>query len=131
MRNFFSSPNFFLPIAWRIDGKEYRSHFGSRYHIWSMRLAGLFVSNLLKSFRDSVRHVTKYRLRPYHDEYTGSLPNSEVNRHRARSVLGWGTAWEDPWVLQAFCFALLNPNTNPNTKSNRNTKTQIQIQTQT
>ena len=46
------------------------------------------------------------RRRPYRDEYTGSLPNSEVNRRRARSVLGWGTAWEDLRVLLAlfsFC----------------------------
>ena len=39
--------------------------------------------------------------RSYRDEYTGSLPNSEVNRRRARSVLGWGTAWEALWVLLA------------------------------
>ena len=42
------------------------------------------------------------RWRPYRAEYTGSLPNSEVNRRRARSVLGWGTAWEVLWVLPAF-----------------------------
>ena len=40
--------------------------------------------------------------RPYRDEYTRSLPNSEVNRRRALSVLGWGTAWEAIWVLLAF-----------------------------
>ncbi len=34
------------------------------------------------------------RQRPYRDEYTGSLPNSEVNRRRARSVLNWGTVQE-------------------------------------
>ena len=28
--------------------------------------------------------------RPYHVECTGSLPTSEVKRHRARLVLGWG-----------------------------------------
>jgi hypothetical protein len=43
------------------------------------------------------------RQRPYRDECTGSLSNSEVNRRRARSVLGWGTAWEALWVLLAFC----------------------------
>ena len=32
--------------------------------------------------------------RPYCVEYTRSHPNSAVNRHKARSVLGWGTAWE-------------------------------------
>ena len=39
--------------------------------------------------------------RPYHVECTGSLPTSEVKRHRARLVLGWGTAWEDLRVLTA------------------------------
>ena len=41
--------------------------------------------------------------RPYHVECTGSLLTSEVKRHRARLVLGWGTAWEDLRVLSAFC----------------------------
>ena len=40
--------------------------------------------------------------RPYHVECTGSLLTSEVKRHRARLVLGWGTAWEDLRVLSAF-----------------------------
>jgi len=31
------------------------------------------------------------RWRPYRVECTGSLPNSEVKRRRARLVLGWGT----------------------------------------
>ena len=35
-------------------------------------------------------------------ENTGSLLTSEVKRHRARLVLGWGTAWEDLGVLSAF-----------------------------
>ena len=35
-------------------------------------------------------------------ENTGSLLTSEVKRHRARLVLGWGTAWEDLRVLSAF-----------------------------
>ena len=43
-----------------------------------------------------------YGWRPYRAEYTGSLPNSEVNRRRARSVLNWGTVREHPWVLPAF-----------------------------
>ena len=41
------------------------------------------------------------RCRPYHVECTGSLLTSEVKRHRARLVLGWGTAWEDLRVLSA------------------------------
>ena len=41
------------------------------------------------------------RWRPYHVECTGSLLTSEVKRHRARLVLGWGTAWEDLRVLPA------------------------------
>lgn len=32
--------------------------------------------------------------RPYHVGYTGSRPITEVKRRRARSVLGWVTAWE-------------------------------------
>jgi hypothetical protein len=48
-----------------------------------------------------------FRRRSYRVEYTGSLPTSEVKRHRARLVLGWGTAWEHPRVLSAFCFPLL------------------------
>ena len=38
---------------------------------------------------------------PYRVECTGSLPTSEVEQHRARLVLGWGTAWEDLRVLSA------------------------------
>ena len=50
------------------------------------------------------------RQRPYRVECTGSLPNSEVKRRRARLVLGWGTAREDLRVLLAFAIgcALLN-----------------------
>ena len=51
------------------------------------------------------RHVGVFHSicwRPYHVECTGSLLTSEVKRHRARLVLGWGTAWEDPRVLSAF-----------------------------
>ena len=47
-----------------------------------------------------------FRWRPYRAEYTGSLPNSEVNRRRARSVLDWGTVWEHLRVPPAFCRAL-------------------------
>ena len=43
-----------------------------------------------------------FRQRPYRVECTGSLPNSEVKRRRARLVLGWGTAREDLRVLLAF-----------------------------
>ena len=35
-------------------------------------------------------------------ENTESLLTSEVKQHRARLVLGWGTAWEDLRVLSAF-----------------------------
>ena len=41
------------------------------------------------------------RWRPYRVEHTGSLLTSEVKRHRARLVLGWGTAREDLRVLPA------------------------------
>ena len=43
--------------------------------------------------------------RPYRVECTGSLLTSEVKQRRARSVLGWGTAWEDLRVLSAFRLA--------------------------
>ena len=49
-----------------------------------------------------LEHLYHFRWRPYRVECTGSLSNSEVKRHRARLVLGWGTAWEDLWVLSAF-----------------------------
>ena len=42
------------------------------------------------------------RQRPYCVEYTRSHPNSEVKQRKARSVLGWGTAWEVLRVLLAF-----------------------------
>ena len=44
------------------------------------------------------------RQRPYRNEYTRSLPNSEVNRRRARIVLRWGTAREVLRVLLALFF---------------------------
>ena len=47
------------------------------------------------------------RQRPYCVEYTRSHPNSEVKQRKARSVLGWGTAWEVLRVLLAFCFCCL------------------------
>ena len=50
--------------------------------------------------------------RPYHVECTGSLPTSEVKRHRARLVLGWGTAWEDLRVLTAFYLSTFKPGGN-------------------
>ena len=48
------------------------------------------------------------RCRPYYHEYTGSLPNSEVKRGKARLVLGSGTAWEPLRVLTAFCWRQLH-----------------------
>ena len=45
-----------------------------------------------------------FRQRPYCIEYTRSHPNSEVKRCKARSVLGWGTAWEVLRVLLALFF---------------------------
>ena len=47
------------------------------------------------------------RWRPYRNEYTGSLQNSEVNRCRARIVLRWGTAREVLRVLPALFFETL------------------------
>ena len=42
--------------------------------------------------------------RPYFVEYARSHLNPEAKRLKARSVLGWGTAWEALRVLLAFCF---------------------------
>ena len=48
------------------------------------------------------------RQRPYHVEYTGSRPITEVKQHRARIVLGWVTAWEHR-VLLSFCHLQMDP----------------------
>ena len=50
-----------------------------------------------------------FRCRPYYVENTGSLPNSEVKRRKARLVLGSGTAWEPLRVLTAFFPAHFSP----------------------
>ena len=52
--------------------------------------------------RASLKVTFPSRQRPYRVECTGSLPNSEVKRRRARSVPGWGTAREALRVLLAF-----------------------------
>ena len=46
------------------------------------------------------------RLRPYHVENTGSCLITQVKQRRARSVLGWVTAWEHR-VPSAFSFSHL------------------------
>ena len=56
---------------------------------------------LLQNVRVQLNRATETRRRPYRVECTGSLSTSEVKQHRARLVLGWGTAWEDLWVLSA------------------------------
>lgn len=43
------------------------------------------------------------RQRPYHVEYTGSRPITEVKQRRAWLVLGWVTAWEHHVLLAFFC----------------------------
>ena len=60
------------------------------YIFWSLRFPS-------EPFEEYVRCQ-----RPYCIEYTRSHPNSEVKRCKARSVLGWGTAWEVLRVLLAF-----------------------------
>ena len=40
--------------------------------------------------------------RPYCAEHTRSHQNSEVKQRKARSVLGWGTAWESPLGAAGF-----------------------------
>ena len=57
--------------------------------------------------------------RPYRDELTGALSTSEGKRHRARLVLGWGTAREVFRVLSAVAIvitAALPSVVEPNTK---------------
>ena len=49
-----------------------------------------------------MHRIKIHRWRPYRVEYTGSLLTSEVKPHRARLVLGWGTAREHLRVLPAF-----------------------------
>ena len=55
------------------------------------------------------RIIQGLRWRPYRVEYTGSLLTSEVKPHRARLVLGWGTAREHLRVLPAFCLRNVLP----------------------
>ena len=40
--------------------------------------------------------------------YCEAVPTSEVKRHRARLVLGWGTAWEDLRVQSALAARVLS-----------------------
>ena len=49
-----------------------------------------------------------FRQRPYHAEYTGSRPITEVKQRRAWSVLGWVTAWEHQVLLASFFFFKVN-----------------------
>ena len=68
---------------------------------------GSFAARLQQNLNDLVNFC---RWRPYRVECTGSLSTSEVKRHRARLVLGWGTAWELPGVLPAFtCSPSITP----------------------
>ena len=64
--------------------------------------------NMLPHCKQHCEHCICWR--PYRVECTGSLLTSEVKRHRARLVLGWGTVWEDLWVLSAFLYFLLISN---------------------
>ena len=45
--------------------------------------------------------------RPYCAEHTRSHQNSEVKQRKARSVLGWGTAWEVLRMLLALVSGLI------------------------
>ena len=101
----------------------HRSHFGSRYHtradavtqaFFSLRRINPEWSKFVWRRRHKCSIMRPFfvlciirRQRPYRVECTGSLPNSEVKRRRARLVLGWGTAREDLRVLLAFWFAVL------------------------
>ena len=87
--------------AWLCRAPHHRSHFGSRYTSGCCDLAGLFSLFVVKYLWINIFHIN-IRWRPYRVECTGSLSTSEVKRHRAWLVLGWGTAWEHPEVLPAF-----------------------------
>ena len=74
-----------------------------------------FIVQCPLEFAICCRHVGVFHSigwRPYHVECTGSLLTSEVKRHRARLVLGWGTAWEDLRVLTAFYLSKFEPKGN-------------------
>ena len=72
--------------------------------LFPMYLKQILFQMDLKQILESCQNVTYYlRQRPYCVEYTRSHPNSEVKQRKARSVLGWGTAWEVLRVLLAFC----------------------------
>jgi hypothetical protein len=60
----------------------------------------IHVKSILFKYNTYSSHT---RQRPYHVEYTGSRPITEVKQRRAWLVLGWVTAWEHH-VLLAFFF---------------------------
>ncbi|KAL1128867.1 hypothetical protein AAG570_013401 [Ranatra chinensis] len=61
-----------------------------------------------KDFRSIVCGIIWYfRQRPYHVEYTGSRPITEVKQRRAWSVPGWVTAWEHHVPLAFFILLIL------------------------
>ena len=83
------------------------AHPGHGHHHFQHLWCGDPAAQLLEAPADQVTYrmsaqQPSCRRRPYHVECTGSLLTSEVKRHRARLVLGWGTAWEDLRVLSAF-----------------------------
>ena len=88
---------------WR-DPELERSAWSPRHSQQSARLLVAFLEFHLVNLGDDMWQSANsiVRWRPYRDQSTGSLPNSEVNCRRARSVLGWGTAWEALRVLLAF-----------------------------
>ena len=67
----------------------------------------IYVSNKKLTRRRFVGASSEFFFDGHTVECTGSLRNSEVKRHRARLVLGWGTAREAPGVLSAFVSKLL------------------------
>ena len=80
-------------------------HFTRTKKSWLTRAAEARIASASAAGRSSWVHRSTARYgcrRPYRDEYTGSLPNSEVNRRRALSVGEWGTVSEAIRVLPAF-----------------------------
>ena len=92
----------FESIWWNFPLILRGDHRKTSHSFWEEALLGRITRSPVKHwpFCDQ-----SFRQRPYCVEYTRSHPNSEVKLRKARSVLGWGTAWEALRVLLAFIFS--------------------------
>ena len=94
-------------------GNKILMHVAYYNHIPSLetlRAVGSFFLNLNYKMRMRVAKFNlkrqflfnSHRQRPYHAEYTGSRPITEVKQRRAQSVLGRETTWEHCVPLVSF-----------------------------